>query len=222
MGIEQWTRVDDYIAETLLGPDPVLDEVLASSTEAGLPAIAVSPAHGRMLSLLARMMGAKRILEIGTLGGYSAICMARALGEGGRLVTLEFDPRHAQVAQANFDRAGVSHLIDLRVGRALDTLPGVEADGLDPFDMVFIDADKESNADYLQWALRLSRPGTLIICDNVIRDGAVVDAASEDPRVIGVRRFFEKVASDPRLISTAVQTVGCKGYDGFAMVLVGR
>lgn len=221
MGIEQWTRVDDYIADTLLGSDSVLEQVLAASTDAGLPAINVSPAQGQMLGLFARMVGAKRILEIGTLGGYSTIWMARALGEGGRLVTLEADPAYAEVARANFVRAGLDSRIEVRVGLARDTLPGVEADGIGPFDMIFIDADKPSNPDYLTWALRLSRPGTLIVWDNVIRDGAVADAASDDARVQGVRRAFERVAADPHLTSTAIQTVGCKGYDGFALTLVG-
>ncbi|MEP9379026.1 O-methyltransferase [Aquabacter sp. CN5-332] len=221
MGIDQWTRVDDYIADTLLGRDPILDQVLAASADAGLPAINVSPAQGQMLALFARMVGAKRILEIGTLGGYSTIWMARALGEGGRLVTLEADPAYAEVARANFVRAGLDGRIEVRVGLARDTLPGVEAGGIGPFDMIFIDADKPSNPDYLAWSLRLSRPGTLIVWDNVIRDGAVADAVSDDARVQGVRRAFELAAADPRLTSTAVQTVGCKGYDGFALTLVG-
>ncbi len=220
MSADQWTKVDDYIVETLLGHDAVLDAALAASDAAGLPAINVSPAQGEMLALFARMVEARRILEIGTLGGYSAICMARTLGSDGRIVTLEADPAHAKVARENFVRAGLDHLIDLRVGLAIDTLPGVEADGLGPFDLIFIDADKPSNPDYLIWSLRLSRPGTLIVCDNVIREGEVANPASTDPKVRGVRRLFEMVAADPRLQATAVQTVGSKGYDGFALLRV--
>ncbi|MFG1424127.1 O-methyltransferase [Roseixanthobacter liquoris] len=217
---QRWTRVDDYIVDTLVPADPLLDAVLEASTAAGLPAINVSPAQGQMLALFARMVNARRILEIGTLGGYSTIWLARTLPADGKLVTLEADGDYAKVAQGNFHRAGLSQRIDLRVGRALDTLPGVEADGVGPFDLIFVDADKPSNPDYLAWALRLSRPGTLIVWDNVIRDGAVADAASADPRVQGVRRLFDLVAADPRLTSTAIQTVGSKGYDGFALTFV--
>lgn len=217
---QRWTRVDDYIVNALVPADPVLDAVLDASAAAGLPAINVSPTQGQMLALFARMVKARRILEIGTLGGYSTIWLARALPADGKLVTLEADGDYAQVARENFRRAGLSQQIDLRVGRALDSLPTVEGDAIGPFDLIFVDADKPSNPDYLAWALRLSRPGTLIVWDNVIRDGAVADAASEDPRVQGVRRLFDLVAADPRLTSTAIQTVGSKGYDGFALTFV--
>lgn len=220
MSAETWTRMDDYIVDRLLPDDPVLAEALAASTAAGLPAISVSAAQGQMLHLFARMVGAKRILEIGTLGGYSTLFLARALPPDGRIVTLEFDPRHAEVARANFVRAGISDRVDLRVGRAVETLPQLEAEGLGPFDFIFIDADKPSNPDYLAWSLRLARPGTVIVCDNVVRDGKVLDAASTDPAVIGVRRFLDLVGAEPRLVATAVQTVGAKGYDGFALLRV--
>ncbi|MBA4789073.1 MAG: O-methyltransferase [Rhizobiales bacterium] len=221
MARDLWTRVDDYISEAILGPDPALEQALAASDAAGLPAIAVSPAQGRLLALFVQMTGARRILEIGTLGGYSGICMARALPEDGRLVTLEFDPAHAVVARANFAAAGLSDRIALLEGAALDTLPKLLADGEGPFDLIFVDADKPNNPNYLEWALKLSRPGTLMVWDNVIRDGAVADAESEDPRIQATRRLFDLLAADPRLTVTAVQTVGCKGYDGFALARVG-
>ncbi|MFG1370619.1 O-methyltransferase [Xanthobacter oligotrophicus] len=220
MSATLWAEMDDYIVERLLPDDPVLEEALAASTAAGLPAISVSAAQGQMLHLFARMIGAKRILEIGTLGGYSAIFLARSLPADGKLVTLEFEPRHAEVAAANLARAALSDKVDLRVGRAIDTLPTLEAEGQGPFDLIFIDADKPSNPDYLHWALRLSRPGTVIICDNVVRSGKVLDGESTDANVIGVRRFFDLAGADPRLSATAVQTVGAKGYDGFALLLV--
>lgn len=215
-----WTAVDDYICDRLVQPEAMFAHALAASDAAGLPAINVSPAQGRMLELFARMMGARRILEIGTLGGYSTLWLARALPPDGRVVTLEADPLHARVAQANFDASGLGTHIELRVGRAVETLPGVEADGRGPFDLIFIDADKPSNPEYLAWSLRLCRPGTLIICDNVVRDGKVIGADSADARVQGVRSFFDLVATEPRLCATALQTVGAKGYDGFAMALV--
>lgn len=219
MSQDVWSRVDDYIEATLLGHDAVLDAALDASRKAGLPEIAVSPAQGRLLALYVTMLRAKRVLEIGTLGGYSAICMARALPEGGRLVTLEFDPAHAAVARGNFTMAGLSDRIDLKVGRAIESLPELAAEA--PFDLVFIDADKPSNPDYLAWALKLTRPGSVIIGDNVVRDGAVADASSTDPRVIGTRRMFDMMAAEPRLTATAIQTVGSKGYDGFALAVVG-
>ncbi len=215
-----WSQVDDYICDTLVPADAMLSETLAASAAAGLPDINVSPAQGRMLELFARMLGARRILEIGTLAGYSTLWLARALPDGGRVVTLEADAGHAAVAAANFARSGLGDRIDLRVGRALDTLPGIAEEALGPFDLIFIDADKPSNPDYLAWALRLSRPGTLILCDNVVRDGQVIDAASGDARVQGVRQGLALVAAEPRLMATAIQTVGAKGYDGFAMILV--
>jgi predicted O-methyltransferase YrrM len=199
-----WVEVDEYIVSRLLRDPPAVDH-------ADLPRHDVSPPQGALLELLARMVGARAILEIGTLAGYSTLWLARALPPGGRLVTLEADPRHAEVARANL--AGIAEVI---AGPALETLPTLTG----PFDLVFIDADKRSNAQYLDWALRLSRPGTLIVADNVIRDGAVADAASQDPSVIGVRAFFDAVAAEPRLRATAIQTVGAKGYDGFALALV--
>lgn len=219
-GPSLWSQVDDYICDRLVPDEAMFAQTLAASAAAGLPAISVSAAQGRMLELFARMQGARRILEIGTLGGYSTLWLARALAQDGRLVTLEADPHHAAVAAHNFARSGLGAQIDLRVGRAIDTLPGVEADGIGPFDLIFIDADKPSNPDYLFWSLRLSRPGTLIICDNVVRGGKVIAADSTDPSVQGVRRFFDLVAAEPRLVATAIQTVGAKGYDGFAMALV--
>lgn len=221
MGQDLWTRVDTYFETEVLGGDPVLDAVLAASAAAGLPEIAVSPAQGRLLTLYVTMLRARRVLEIGTLGGYSAICMARALPQEGRLVTLEFDLAHAEVARGNFRKAGLADRIDLRVGRAIDSLPRLAEEGAGPFDIVFIDADKPSNPDYLAWALKLTRPGSLIICDNVVRDGAVADETSTNPSVIGTRRMFEMMVAEPRLTVTAIQTVGCKGYDGFALALVG-
>jgi predicted O-methyltransferase YrrM len=216
-----WSTVDGYIVEKLVPPDPVLTDVLANNDAAGLPAHDVSPAQGRFLHLLARMIGARRVLEIGTLGAYSTIWFARALPEGGRVVTLEFDPCHAEVARSNIACAGLAGVIDLRVGAALDTLPAVYAEGLGPFDLIFIDADKENNPAYLAWALRLARPGTVIIGDNVVRDGTVADAGSADARVQGVRAFFDMLAATPGLSATALQTVGSKGWDGFAIALVG-
>lgn len=213
-------RMDDYLCGALLPADPVLDAVLAASDQAGLPAIAVSPAQGRMLHLFALMSGAKRILEIGTLGGYSTIWLARALPADGRLVTLEFDPHHAEVAKANFARAGLADRIDLRVGKAIDNLPVLEAEKAGPFDFIFIDADKPSNPDYLRWSLKLARPGTIIVVDNVVRGGKVLDAESEDANVTGVRRFLADVGANPGLTATAIQTVGAKGYDGFALLRV--
>ncbi|HEX6532980.1 MAG TPA: O-methyltransferase [Gemmatimonadaceae bacterium] len=215
-----WTAVDDYFGSLLLPPDEALDKALEAAAAAGLPSIQVTPSEGKMLHLLARMRGARRILEIGTLGGYSTIWLARALPPGGRLITLEIDPRHAEVARANLERAGVSGSVELRLGRALDTLPGIAAEGVSPFDFVFIDADKPSIPEYFEWSLRLTRPGSVIVVDNVVRGGAVADAASTDENVRGVRRFAEKLAAEPRVSATVVQTVGGKGYDGFALALV--
>ena len=214
---ELWNKVDHYFEQTFL-TDPVLDAVLAANTQAGLPAIDVSPAQGRFLELIARIAGARSVLEIGTLGGYSTICFARAVGEGGRVVTLEADPHHAAVARANLERSGMSGRVEVRVGPALQTLPLLEP--TTPFDLVFIDADKPNNPNYLQWALRLARVGAVIICDNVVRHGKVADPESSEPGVLGSRRFFEMVAAEPRLAATALQTVGVKGYDGFALALV--
>jgi predicted O-methyltransferase YrrM len=215
-----WGEVDRYFQQKLLPKDDALDAALAANAAAGLPEIDVSPLQGRFLELIVRLTKASRILEIGTLGGYSTIWMARATPPGGRVVTLEAEPRHAEIARANFKRAGIADRVDLRVGPALDLLPAVEAEGLAPFDLVFIDADKPSNPDYLRWALKLTKTGSLIIGDNVVRDGAVVDAKDASPGVRGVRRFADLIASEPRLVATAIQTVGVKGWDGFAMALV--
>jgi predicted O-methyltransferase YrrM len=213
---ELWVDVDRYITDNLVPSDPALDAALESSSAAGLPRIQVSPAQGKFLHLLARTLGARRILEIGTLGGYSTIWLARALPPGGRLITLEIDPRHAEVAQANIAGAGLADIAELRLGSALDTLPEIAG----PFDFIFIDADKPSNADYFTWALKLSRLGSLIVIDNVIRDGAVIDATSTDPDIQGVRRLNELLAGERRVSATTIQTVGSKGYDGFTMALV--
>ena len=215
-----WTAVDRYIADQLVQPDAALNAALEASAAAGLPAINVSPNQGKFLHLLARIQGARSILEIGTLGGYSTIWLARALPADGRLVTLEADSKHAEVARANIARAGLDQIVDLRLGRALDTLPQLAAESCGPFDLIFIDADKPSNPDYFTWALRLSRRGSVVIIDNVVRDGAVIDAGSRDASVQGVRRLNELLAAEPRVSVTAIQTVGSKGYDGFALALV--
>lgn len=215
---DRWSAVDDYLTAELGCSDEVLEAALAASDAAGLPAIAVSPPQGKLLNLTARMIGARRILEVGTLGGYSAIWLARALPEGGELVTLEIDPKHAQVAKANLAHAGLSDRARVIVGPALETLPTLEG----PFDLAFIDADKPLNADYFAHALRMSRPGSVIIVDNVIRKGAVIDEGGEDPAIAGVRRLNALIGSEPRVDATAIQTVGSKGYDGFAVALVTR
>jgi len=220
MSKKTWAAVDDYIVDALFEADPVLNAVLAANHDQGLPAIDVSPAQGKLLSLLARMQGAKKILEIGTLGGYSTIWMARALPVGGKIVTLELDPHHAKVARSNFERAGVSERVELRVGPALQSLAALNAENAGPFDVIFIDADKPNNPHYLSWAIRLSRPGTVIICDNVIRDGAVLDEDGQDANVEGARAAFSFIGGDKRLQATAIQTVGAKGYDGFAIAIV--
>ncbi len=217
---EQWTAVDRYVADLLVPPDPALNEALRASEAAGLPAINVTPGLGKLLHLLARLQGARSILEIGTLGGYSTIWLARALPADGRLITLEAEPRHAEVARANVDRAGLAGVVEVRLGPALETLPRLAEEGRGPFDLIFIDADKPSNPDYFAWALALSRLGSLIVVDNVVRGGAVVDAASDDPGVRGVRRLMELIAAEPRVSATAIQTVGGKGYDGVALALV--
>jgi predicted O-methyltransferase YrrM len=217
---DKWAAVDRYITDQLKLSDPALDAALAANKAAALPAIDVTPNQGKLLQLLAQMIGARRILEIGTLGGYSSIWLARALPQDGRLITLEFNPKHAEVARANIASATLSKLVDIRVGAALDTLPELQAELKEPFDLIFIDADKPNNSAYLGWALKLSRPGTLIIIDNVIRDGAIIDDSSSDKDVLGARQLFEVLANEPRLTSTAVQTVGAKGYDGFALAVV--
>lgn len=214
----EWIAVDQYITDRLLPPDPVLDGVLRANAAAGLPAIDVAPNQGKLLHIFARMVNARRVLEIGTLGGYSTIWLARALSAGGVVVTLESEPRHAEVARSNLKTAGLLDAVDLRVGPALETLPQLPAD--QPFDLIFIDADKPNNPFYLEWALKLSRPGTVIIGDNVVRGGAVVDSASADPSIQGVRRFYDLISNEPRLTATAVQTVGFKGWDGFSIAIV--
>jgi predicted O-methyltransferase YrrM len=213
-----WVMVDDYIADQLIRDDPVA--ALAANAAAGLPEIDVSPPLGKMLHLFASMCGARRILEVGTLGGYSTIWLARALPEGGAIVTLEIDPHHAAIARRNLDGAGVGHLCEIRVGPALASLDAMAASGGGPFDLVFVDADKVNNAAYVRAALALSRPGTTIIVDNVIREGQVLDGASGDERIAGTRRLFEMVAAEPRLSATAVQTVGAKKWDGFLIAVV--
>ena len=215
-----WSAVDSYICDLLAPADPALDAALQASASAGLPAIQVAPNQGKLLQLLARLTGARRILEIGTLGGYSTIWLARALAPDGRLITLEADAKHAEVARANFRRAGLDGQIDLRLGQALDALKQIAAEGAEPFDFVFIDADKANIPAYFSFALDLTRRGGLIVIDNVVRDGAVIDAASADPDIQGIRQFNERLAREKRVSATAIQTVGVKGYDGFALALV--
>ena len=212
-----WAEVDDYLAGALLAPDPVLESASADADAAGLPSIAVAPNQGKLLHLLARLAGARTILEIGTLGGYSTIWLARALPAGGKLVTCEYEPKHAEVAKANLARAGFGEdVVDIRVGAALDTLPTLTG----PFDFIFVDADKNNLANYVRASLELSRPGTTIVVDNVVRQGRVTDATSTDPDIIGAREMFDVLAAEPRLDATAVQTVGAKGHDGFVLALV--
>ncbi|MEY9872479.1 putative O-methyltransferase YrrM [Streptacidiphilus sp. MAP12-33] len=216
---ETWTAVDAYLSSTLGLQDPALENTLKASEAAGLPRIEVSAPAGRLLRLLAQIQGARRILEIGTLGGYSTINLARGLAEGGRVVTLEYDPRHAEVAAANIAAAGLAEQVEIRVGKALDTLPQLELEGREPFDLAFIDADKANNPHYVRWALRLSRPGALIVVDNVIRNGAVLDPDG-NADVQGTRAALSLIAEEPRLDGTAIQTVGAKGWDGFALARV--
>ena len=217
---ERTKDVDQYLGALFAPHDAVLEGALAASTTGGLPEIQVSPVLGKLLHLLARSQRARAILEIGTLGGYSTIWLARALAPGGRVVTLEYDPKHADVARANFARAGLADAIEVHVGRAIDALPRLAAAGRGPFDLVFVDADKASNPDYFSWALRLARVGSLIIIDNVVREGKVTDASSAEPDVKGTRRALEMMAAEPRVSATAIQTVGLKGWDGFAIALV--
>jgi predicted O-methyltransferase YrrM len=220
MSQEKWTQVDRYITDLLVAPDPALDAALAASVAAGLPPINVAPNQGKLLQLLARIHGARRILEIGTLGGYSTIWLARALPAGGRLITLESEARHADVARANLARAGLAEVVDVRLGKAGELLPGIAADQGEPFDLVFIDADKVSTAEYFAWALKLTRVGGVIIVDNVVRQGAVADPGSTDAAVQGIRRFNAALAAEKRVSATEIQTVGGKGHDGFALALV--
>ena len=216
----KWIAVEEYLTERLVRPDEALEQALTDSAAAGLPSIAVTAPEGKLLYLWARLVNARRILEIGTLGGYSTIWLARALSPGGRLITLEADPKHAEIARANVARAGVANVVELRLGPALETLPALAAEGQGPFDLIFVDADKESNPDYLAWALKLSRRGSVLVFDNVVRDGAVVDPSKTSPSVEGTRRFLDMLAAEPRVTATAIQTVGSKGYDGFAVALV--
>jgi predicted O-methyltransferase YrrM len=215
-----WTAVDQYITRMLVPPDAALNAALEASDAADLPAIQVTPNQGKLLHLLARLQGARRILEIGTLGGYSTIWLARALPRDGRLITIESEPRYAEVARANISRAGLEAMVELRVGRALETLPQIVAEDGGAFDLIFIDADKQSIPEYFKFARKLSRQGSLIIVDNVVRDGRIIDAASHDPDIQGIRRFNEMLAAEPGICATAIQTVGAKGHDGFAIVLV--
>jgi predicted O-methyltransferase YrrM len=215
-----WTAVDQYIADMLVPTDPALDAAIEDSKAAGLPAIAVTPAQGKLLHLLARLQGARRILEMGTLGGYSTIWLARALPEGGRLVTLEVNPEYSKIAQANISRAGLDSVVHLRLGAALDSLPQMAAEGAGAFDFIFIDADKKNIPQYFEFARKLSRPGSLIIVDHVVRDGRVIDAKSHDPDIQGIRRFNQMLAGAQGVCATALQTVGAKGHDGCAFVLV--
>jgi predicted O-methyltransferase YrrM len=217
---ERWTAVDRYISEKLVPPDAALDAALAANAAAGLPSIDVAPNQGKLLHLFVKMMGAKRVLEIGTLGGYSTIWMARALPEGGRLVSLELSPKHAEVARANVQRAGVAQRVEIRVGPALESLAKLKQEGAAPFDLIFIDADKQTIPEYVTWAIQLARRGTVVLTDNVIRDGAIIDPDSTDTAVQGVQRMFDLLAAEPRLTATAIQTVGSKGYDGFAIAIV--
>lgn len=220
MSQEQWTAVDDYLSGLVAPNDAALAAALANSAGAGLPSIHITPNQGKLLFLLARLRGARAILEIGTLGGYSAIWLARALPSGGRLITLEHNPEYADVARRNLERAGLMDRVEIRVGEAIDTLAQLSEEGHGPFDLVFIDADKRSNPTYVSRAIELAREGSVIIVDNVVRNGSVLDAESEDESVQGVRRALELMASEPRLAVTAIQTVGSKGYDGFAIALV--
>lgn len=217
---ETWTAVDDYIGRLFVPPDPALDDAQEAAAAADLPPIAVSAAQGKFLHILARLCGARRILEIGTLAGYSTIWMARALPEGGRLVTLEADSKHAALARRNIDAAGVGPIVEIQVGKALDLLPALATAPRDPFDLIFIDADKTNTVPYFDWALELARPGSLIVVDNVVRNGAVADPESPDQDVQAMRRFCARLAGERRVIATAIQTVGSKGYDGFAMAIV--
>ncbi len=218
----KWSAVDAYIVDKIATSDFALDVALAANAAAGRPPHDVSPPQGKLLYLLARMARARKVLEIGALGGYSTIWLARALPADGFVVTLEAVPKHAEVARENIRRAGLAGQVRVRVGPALESLPRIAEEGIGPFDFIFIDADKPRNADYLGWALRLARPGTVIVCDNVVREGAVLDRTSADPSVQGTRRMFDMIGKDTRLSATAIQTVGAKSWDGFAIAIVDR
>jgi predicted O-methyltransferase YrrM len=217
-----WTAVDEYINHLLVPGDPALEETVRASEAAGLPAIQVSPSQGKFLHILACIRGAKKVLEIRTLGGYSTIWMARALPADGRVITLELSAKHAAVARKNFQGAGLETKIELREGAALESLAKLSGEGTAPFDFIFIDANKSNMPEYFEWALKLSKPGSVIIADNIVRDGKVIDADSKDPDIQGVRRFNEMLATEKRVSATEIQTVGSKGYDGFALILVGQ
>lgn len=219
---EQWAAVDDYLSQLFVPADVTLDQALRVSQAAGLPSIQVSPLQGKLLHLLAKSIAARRILEIGTLGGYSTIWLARALPPEGVLITLELDPKHAAVARENLAGAGVSERVEIHLGQALDSLARLVEENQPSFDLIFIDADKPNYPAYFEWSLKLSHPGTLIVADNIIRKGRIIEAQSEDANVRGMRRFLERVAAEPRVTTTALQTVGSKGYDGFALILVER
>lgn len=228
VSLDLWTAIDSYIAEHLLDDDEALDAALAASEAAGLPPIAITPNQGKLLELLVRIHGSRKVLELGTLGGYSTIWLARGLPRGGSLLTLEREPSYAEVAQANIARAGLEGTVQICVGPALETLPRLHAEGAGPFDFVFIDADKQNYPGYLDWSLKLCRPGGLIVGDNVVRAGAILDARAEEEDfgdggvAAGVRRFYDLLAAEPRVSATAIQTVGAKGHDGFALALVGE
>ena len=220
MNPDQWTAVDTYLNELLVRSDEALEQALTRSADAGLPAIAVSPTQGKFLMMLARIQGARRILEIGTLGAYSTIWFAKALPADGRIITIESEPKHAEVARDNVVAAGFGDMVDVRLGKALDVLPDIAAENVGPFDFTFIDADKPNIPEYFDWALRLSRSGSIIIVDNVIREGAVINADSEDASVQGVRRLNDRLALESSVTVTTLQTVGGKGYDGFTIAVV--
>ncbi len=217
---EKWTAIDSYLTGLFVARDEALDAALEASRAAGLPSISVSPNEGKLLHLIARIHGARKILEIGTFGGYSTIWLARALPAGGRLITLDFDAKHTEVARVNIERAGLGHLVEQQLGLATESLAKLVEAGAEPFDFIFLDADKEGYTDYLEWSLKLSRVGTMIVADNVVRSGKVTDPQSGDAMVQGVRRFLDRLAAEPRLSATAIQTVGSKGHDGIAIALV--
>lgn len=216
----RWTAVEEYLSAVVVQPDESLRHVAAAAVAAGMPPIEVAPNAGKLLKLLVQLSGARRVLEIGTLAGFSTIWMAQGLPDGGRLITCEYEPRHAGVARANLDQAGLGHLVEVRVGAALDTLPALESEGVGPFDLVFIDADKENNPQYLDWAIRLGRPGTVVVMDNVVWEGAVLEPALDPVNAPGIVAALQLMGEDPRLDGTVIQTVGSKGWDGFALALV--
>lgn len=220
MSKELWNAVDDYLAQTLIEPDEALEQALRASAEAGLPPIAVSPMQGKLLALLVRIHGARRVLELGTLGGYSTIWLARALPASGRLISLELQEAYAAVARGNVARAGLADRVEIRVGPAIDSLRALREEGGEPFDFVFIDADKRSTPEYFAAVLELAAPGAVIVTDNVVRDGAVADPTNADPHIVGIRRFMAMLAAEPRVSATAIQTVGAKGHDGFTLAVL--